>query len=96
MTFHKFTLSGSREFQNKHNKFYPDVRIISSVQELLEVACYDHIAGTFTNNERNNNNFISADCIIMDIDNDYTDDPAKWITPEHVHEKLPGIEFYTI
>ena len=89
------TLSVSRVRQNAKNNIYANVRKISNVQELAEALKYDHIAGVFKDNHRANNNFHSANCVIMDCDNSETDDASKWITPESIRELLPGVEFYT-
>lgn len=78
------------------NKSYPDMHTISSLEDLQQAACFDHIAGVFTNNERADKNFISTRCIVMDCDNDNTDNAQEWLTPEKLHARLENVEFYVI
>lgn len=91
------TLSMSdRKRQTPQNTDYPVHRVINNAKELEETATYDHVAGLFRNNYRKDENFLSADCIIMDCDNDDTDNSAEWITPQHVAKRLQGVQFYTV
>jgi hypothetical protein len=85
-----------RQRQKPTNTHYPIHRVINSAKELEDTALYDHVAGLFKDNHRHDKNFISADCIIMDCDNDDTENSAEWITPEKVAERLQGVQFYTI
>lgn len=85
-----------RPGRNAKNKFYPVLCTISSLQELLEVARYDHVCGSFKNGERGNKNFMSADALFMDVDNDHSEKPADWYTPEKLHEDLPDVAFYVV
>ncbi|MGE9964562.1 hypothetical protein ACQRAW_06880 [Fusicatenibacter saccharivorans] len=38
-------------------------------------------------------NFISANALPVDCDNDHSDDPADWITPEDVAAAFPNVAF---
>ena len=55
---------------------------VSNLDELLDMAHFDHIAGEFKHNYRKLDNFVSADCVIMDCDNDNSEDPQAWLRPE--------------
>ena len=79
-----FILSVANVRQDRFNTVYPNVRAISNVEGLSQAVKFDHMAGTFKNNRRANNSFISANCLIMDCDNGETDDSSKWITPESI------------
>ena len=83
--------------QNAKNNFYPSVLGIgiNDTRKLAEALQYDHVAGSFKGNHRSNKNFIAADSVIMDCDNNETDEESKWITPESIKELLPGVEFCT-
>ena len=88
--FHLSVADGIR--QNAKNKTYSTHAEISSIEELTKAVQFDHTAGYFKNDERSVPNFIEADCLIMDCDNDHTEDPGKWLTPERLSERLPGVE----
>ena len=82
--------------QNEHNTIYGKQCVISSVEDLQEATLFDHVAGLFRNNERSVPNFLQADCLIIDCDNDYTDDALLWLTVERVAQRLPDVEFYVV
>ncbi len=50
---------------------------------------FDHVCGTFKNNYRSVNNFISSNVIVMDCDNEGPEE--DWITPETMADKLHWI-----
>lgn len=83
-----------KAYQQGENTIYPQKADITSAEELQRVACYDHVAAEYTENRRNNDHFVNSDCLIMDVDNDHTDDPAAWVTTDDIKADLPGVEFY--
>ena len=42
---------------------------------------------------RSSTNFVRSNCVVMDVDNDHSDDPAEWITPESLEEEYADIRF---
>ncbi|MGJ4064712.1 phage/plasmid primase, P4 family [Limosilactobacillus mucosae] len=76
-----FTLSVATNSGQTSNTIYPNQLTIANPQELKQAVQYDHVCGLFKNNQRNIGNFIKADCLVMDCDNDHSDDPAAWINP---------------
>ncbi len=88
-TFHLSVAEGIR--QNAQNKKYSTHAEISSLDDIKRAVLFDHVAGYFKNDERSVPNFIEADCIIMDCDNDHSDNPAEWLTPERLSERLHNV-----
>ena len=64
------------------NCLYPHRLEISNAAELAEAVGRDHVAAKYTNNYRSNDNFEKAVVLEMDCDNDHSDNPADWVTPE--------------
>ena len=62
--------------------------------KLAEAVQYDNCPGLYERGYRTGNNFRCADCMLADIDNTHSDDPADWITPEHVQAAMSGVEHY--
>ena len=92
-----FTLSIAEGIRQKpKNTTYSTQAEISSLDDLKKAALFDHIAGLFKNNKRSDDNFISADCVFMDIDNDNTDNPQEWVTPAILAERLKDVEFAVV
>ena len=93
-TFRSFTLSVATGItQQRNNRIYATQSVIHNLQELIDAVQFDHVAGIFKNNHRCTENFIQADVLMMDCDNDHTDDTAKWLTPEILHQRLQGVPF---
>lgn len=88
-----FHIYGSDVYQKPYNTEYKHPLVISSPDQLAESVCHDITAPLFANYKRSNDNYLQADCIFMDIDNDEEEDSHKWLTPESVSEML-GVCFY--
>ena len=78
---------------NEKNCRYPNETAVSSEESLRAAVARDHVCAKYKNSYRSNDNFLSADCIVMDCDNDHSDDPKDWITPEALAEELSDVDF---
>lgn len=79
---------------NASNTKYPQRMEVNSSEDLEKVVCYDHVCAKYVGGHRKNDNFISADCSMFDVDNIDSDDPDKWITPDMVCTAFPDVPFY--
>ena len=92
-----FTLSVAAGIRGKNkNNLYETQSVIQSMDDLGNAVLWDHCAGLFKNNRRSNDNFIQADCLLMDVDNTHSDNPNEWVTPDTLQQRLPEVEFYII
>lgn len=80
---------------NAHNNYYPNHHQITDEAELGQVARLDHVAATYTGDRRSSASFIASDCVVMDIDNDHTEESSDWVTPEKFAELMAGVFFLT-
>jgi len=78
---------------NAGNCVYPKKVEIDSADLLKATASHDHVCGEFKKNYRSNDNFIRSDTIVMDLDNDHSDNPDDWITEEKLDELMPDISY---
>ncbi|MEA4973956.1 MAG: phage/plasmid primase, P4 family [Candidatus Metalachnospira sp.] len=78
---------------NQKNCTYPNRIEVGCKEDLLKVVAFDHVCGEFKNNYRGVSNFISSNVVVMDNDNDHSENPADWITAEEMAEKLTGLTF---
>lgn len=92
----EFTLYRCDYCGNKKNTYYPHKVIISNADDLAAVAAYDHVAAQYRSNHRSIKDFIQSDCMMLDLDNTHSEDPAEWKTPEHVAAAFQGVEFYAV
>ena len=78
---------------NQKNCLYPNKNAVTSAEELKEAAKLDHVCAQYKNNYRSADNFLKSDVIVMDCDNDHTENPDEWITPEALDEILTDISY---
>ena len=93
-TFHLSLAQGVRGVAV--NKIYSTQATITSLDELRKAVQCDHVAGIFKNNERSIDNFMSADCLMMDCDNDHSESPEKWLSPDTLSQRLNNVEFMVV
>ena len=89
----QFSLCHSGKTGIQTSTVYPIKVRITDDKSLLNVVQYDHVGAEFTNHTRSNSNFIKSDVIVMDIDNDKTDNPDEWITEENIKEIFIDYDF---
>lgn len=78
------------------NKIYSKDVEVSSITDLQQTVQFDHVGGLFRNNERGNENFLSANVLLMDVDNDDTENSSQWMTPERLADILSDVDFAII
>jgi len=78
---------------NQKNCLYPNKRVVTSGDELKEAVKVDHVCAEYKNNYRSADNFIKSDVVVMDCDNEQSDDPAEWITPATLDELMPDVSY---
>ena len=71
-----FTLCAATSSGNPHNNHYPNHHHSTDQADLQLVARLDHVAATYTGDQRSSASFVSSDCVVMDIDNDHADNPT--------------------
>lgn len=91
-----FNLSTSNCTGNPKNKSYPNKSVITNADELKSAVAFDHVCGEFENDLRSITNFKLADCLVMDCDNDHSDNPADWIPPEKLTEFFPDVNLVVV
>ena len=75
------------------NCSYPNRAPVSTAEQLQSAARSDHFCAEYKGNYRSIGNFIRSDVIVMDIDNDHTEEPDDWITPEKMDEEFSDFSY---
>lgn len=91
-----FTIYAANCAGSLSNSIYPNKHIITDETSMKAAAEFDHVTAEYKNNHRSNSDFISADNIPMDCDNDRSDAPNDWVTPLEVAMAFPGVEFVVV
>lgn len=81
---------------NPKNILYPHKHIVEDEVACLEAVQYDHVCGTFRDCRRSNDAFISSDVDVVDCDNDHSDNPADWVHPEDLDERLADVSYFVV
>ena len=89
----KFTIYTANCTGNEKNTLYPNQRVITCEGDLKKSITADHVCAKYKNNHRCNINFIVSDVIPMDCDNDHSENPDEWITPEFLADNLCDVAF---
>lgn len=88
MTIYTSTLCGDAS-----NKHYPHKHEVTDAATLKVAVGFDHVAAEYVHDLRSTDNFASADCLVMDIDNDHTDHPNEWVTPDGLADVFSVVPF---
>jgi P4 family phage/plasmid primase-like protien len=88
-----FTLYSADFIGNPSNCSYPHKTVIMDADNLKAAVSHDYVCAEYKNHYRNGDNFISADCLPVDCDNDHSENPKDWVTPKDVMDAFPGVSF---
>lgn len=89
----KFTLYASDTKGNLSNCLYPKKIEVVDKASFIEAIKFDHVSAKYKDNYRSNINFIKSDNLVLDCDNDHSDDPNDWVTSLDVAMVFSGIPF---
>lgn len=88
-----FTLYTADCRENARNIRYPNPAAITSAADLKKATAYDHVCAQYADGIRKEANFQFSDVLPMDCDNDHSDNPSDWLTPERLAQQLPDVAF---
>ena len=93
----RFTIYRSASRENEAaNVFYPVSMTVTNEKDFLSMIAYDHVCSQFRHNKRSNEGFLSADCLVMDNDNDHSDNPEDWIKAKDFAGYFPNISYAVV
>ena len=88
-----FTLLYADCVGNASNCLYPHEVVVADEEALKQPVRHDYVAASYVGHYRKNANFISSDCVILDVDNEHSDDPKDWAEPLDVALAFPDVCF---
>lgn len=89
----KFVIYTGNCVGNAKNCLDQTRREITSGAELAEAVKFDHVCAEYANNYRSIDNFKVSNVVVMDVDNDHTENAAEWIDADKLDELMPDIAF---
>ena len=87
----KFNIYDSHFNGNPKNCYYPEGKTVTNLEEFKEATAHDHVCALFKDHYRSISNFLKADCLVMDCDNDHSDNPEDWVNPSIVKASFAGV-----
>lgn len=94
----KMLLSRSDVRGNENNADYPYMVEIEEgdIHALNQLCRFDHVGAIYRDGHRSKANFLRANLLMMDGDNDESENPEKWLTPERIQARCEGLSFYAV
>lgn len=102
MDYASFDLCYANCKQQAQNKYYPNAKLIKTPEDLWRATVNDYVCAYYQGDKRgdkenkNDSNFITANVLPMDCDNDHSADPAAWKTPDDVADAFPDVPFWIV
>lgn len=78
------------------NCVYPHKAEITDEESLKQAVIHDHVTAEYKNSYRSNANFIKADNVPLDCDNDHSDNPDEWVNPFEVAMVFQDVSFAVV
>lgn len=88
-----FTMYSADVAGNPSNCSYPHKQVIIDEDSLKAAVSHDYVCAEYNNNYRSGSNFIGSDCLPVDCDNDHSEDPNDWVTPDDIMQAFSGVTF---
>ena len=89
----RFTLYNANCREKPQNCNYHNKIVVTDEATLASAVQCDYVAAEYLNSYRSVANFVKSDCLVMDIDNDHSEDHEDWKTPDDVRSAFPDVAF---
>ena len=86
-----FNLYRANVIGDQQNCKYPHTVPVGDEESLRRAVWQDYVAVEYKGGYRSGNNFVRTNCLALDCDNDYSDNPEFWATPEIIMRVLPDV-----
>ena len=90
----KITLTPSNYYQDAKKSKYLNPVVVESLEDFKKVILKDYACAIYKDNHRSIDDFLYADAIVFDIDNDHSENPDDWITPYKVSSFFDDVPIY--
>ena len=89
----QFTLNTAKVREQPTNKLYPYAVTVTNEMELMTSVATDYTSITFKGGIRSRSNFLCADAVIADVDNDGSENAADWVDVDDIRAAFPDVAF---
>lgn len=92
----RFTLFTANCVGNAQNSIYPNRVQVNTPGGMLAAIAQDHVCAEYKGAHRSMDDYMSGDVDVMDCDNDHSDNPDDWITPEMYADIFPDVSYVVV
>jgi hypothetical protein len=64
---------------------------VTDAASLAQAVAHDYVCAEYKNSYRSNANFIRSNCLAVEFDNDHSENPDEWVTPEDLRATFPDV-----
>ena len=89
MKFYKSNVLGMASNTRYPNEY--EAKQTTKNDQIRQIFNKDYVCAQYKDNKRSADNFVISDCLALDCDNDHSDDPNAWITPEHIISEFDNV-----
>lgn len=86
-----FTIYYADCLGRENNCLYPHKADVTDAESLKRAVARDYVCAEYKNSYRSNENFIRSNCLAVEFDNDHSENPEDWITPEDLRAVFPDV-----
>ena len=87
----QLTIYSANYVGNKKNCVFPNKVIADNEADFMGAIERDHVLATYKDCRRASDNFEESDCVVMDCDNDHSEDPADWVSMQDFADSIPDV-----
>ena len=73
------------------NCLYPHKAEITDAASLAQAVSHDYVCAEYKNSYRSKANFLRSNCLAVEFDNDHSESPDDWVTPEDLRAAFPDV-----
>ena len=88
-----FTLYFANCLGQPENCLYPNRVDVTDRESLIAAVSHDYVCAEYQGNYRSNDNYIGSNCLSVECDNDHSENPEDWKTPQDIAEIFPDVMF---
>ncbi len=88
-----FTIFTADCVGDRKNCLYPHRQLISDKEKFRAAVSFDHVCAEYEGNYRSVSNYKESDVCVMDVDNDHSDNPSDWVTPENLESEFGDLNY---
>ena len=73
------------------NCLYPHKVDVTDEASLEQAVSRDYVCAEYKNHYRSKANFINSNCLAVEFDNDHSENPDEWVTPQDLQNAFPDV-----